>query len=142
MNECVFCAKINSNIEYNVIEENDNAIAVASNYYREGHCTIILKRHITSISELNTNEVNDSFSLITKISKALELKYNATKTYLLAIGDKVEHLHFHLIPKHKDKCSMGVYCFGKLFEAEGERKPTKEEQVILRNDIKKLIASF
>ena len=57
-----------------------------------------------------------------KVSRALEQQYNCEKTYLLSIGDQVEHLHFHLIPKHKDKCSMGVYCFGKLWEAEGVRK--------------------
>jgi diadenosine tetraphosphate (Ap4A) HIT family hydrolase len=142
MERCEFCNRINSNGKDTAIEENDHAVAFAGNYYREGHCSIILKRHITSISELYANEFNDLFTLVTKISKALEIKYNASKTYLLAIGDKVEHLHFHLIPKHKDKCSMGVYCFGALFESEGERKPITEEQVVLKNEIQKILTSF
>ena len=142
MDKCEFCKRIISNGKDTVIEENDHAIAYAGDYYREGHCSIILKRHITSISELHATEFNDLFSLVTKISTALEIKYDAGKTYLLAIGDKVEHVHFHLIPKHKDKCSMGVYCFGSLFESEGERKPTREEQVMLRNEIQKILTSL
>ena len=74
-----------------------------------------------------------------KVSKALEKKYDCEKTYLLSIGDMVEHIHFHLIPKHRDKCSMGVYCFGKLFEVEGERKPSDSDLNALANEIKGII---
>ena len=125
----------------NVIEENKSAIGIASDYFREGHCCVIVKHHIKSVSELSTDEYTDIFHIIKRISKALEYKYNTDKTYLLSIGDQVDHFHIHLIPKHKDKCSMGVYCFGKLFEAEGERKPTLEEQVSLRDELRNIISS-
>jgi diadenosine tetraphosphate (Ap4A) HIT family hydrolase len=125
----------------NLILENRHAKAVVSDYFREGHCTVILKKHKKSISEINTNEYNSIFELIVKVSKALEKKYNCEKTYLLSVGDQVEHLHFHLIPKHKDKCSMGVYCFLKLFEAEGERKPSEAKLKTLADDIKQIIES-
>jgi diadenosine tetraphosphate (Ap4A) HIT family hydrolase len=81
--------------------------------------------------------------LITKVSKALETKYNARKTYLLVIGDgdKFQHFHFHLIPKHRNLPSMGVYCFEELFKAEPNRKtPDSEKQKVVA-ELKEMINS-
>lgn len=138
MNECVFCQKkiVSDDL---VIKRNANAIARVGNYFREGHCVVILKEHKKSVSELNEDEFKDIFILIKTISNAIEKIYNVEKTYVLSIGDKVEHLHFHLIPKHKDKCSMGVYCFEKLFEAEGAMKKSIDENKELRNKIVEFI---
>jgi len=139
MRECGFCGLVEKDHLSNSILENDHALAIADNYFREGHCNVIVKRHIRSVSELEQEEYNSILDLINKVSTALEKKYDCEKTYLLSIGDKVNHLHFHIIPKHKDKCSMGMYCFERLFEVEGERKPTGSERNMLANEIKKLL---
>lgn len=140
MDKCAYCRVINSKSVHNIIVENDHAICFVESYFREGHCSIVLKRHVSSISELTSDEYIQLFSLVKIISKALEIKYNTDKTYLLSIGDQVDHFHVHLIPKHKDKCSMGIYCFGALFEAEGKRSPTNEEQELLKNDLIEIIS--
>jgi len=139
MVNCDFCELVEKDHLSNSILENDHALAIVDNYFREGHCTVILKRHIRSISEIEQVEYSSIFELIKKVSTALEKKYDCEKTYLLSIGDKVNHLHFHLIPKHKDKCSMGMYCFERLFEVEGERKPSDSERNMLANEVKSLI---
>lgn len=141
MQGCFFCDLVGKKDLNNLIIENRHAKAVFDDFCREGHCTIFLKKHKKSISEIDINEYNSIFELIIKVSKALEKKYDCEKTYLLSIGDKVEHIHFHLIPKHKDKCSMGVYCFEKLQEVEGERKTSDSELNALANEIKKIIES-
>ena len=142
MKDCFFCNLIKNNKLENVIIENEHAVGTCQSYFREGHCTVTLKDHKKSISELNKEEYISIFKLIIKISKALEKIYSTEKTYLLTIGDQVEHLHFHLIPKHKNKCSMGHYCFDKLFEAEGENKPSKLELDNLTNMIKNNILNI
>jgi diadenosine tetraphosphate (Ap4A) HIT family hydrolase len=123
----------------NLILENEHAKALFEDYFREGHCTIVLKKHKISVSEIDLNEYKSIYELIIKVSKALEKKYNCEKTYLLSIGDQVEHIHFHLIPKHKDKCSMGEYCFIKLFEAEGKRNTPASQLHILANEIRSIV---
>jgi len=123
----------------NLILENTHAKALFEDYFREGHCTVILKKHKKSISEIELDEYNSISELIIKVSRALEKKYNCEKTFLLSIGDQVEHIHFHLIPKHKDKCSMGEYCFVKLFEAEGKRNTPAAELQILADEIRSII---
>jgi diadenosine tetraphosphate (Ap4A) HIT family hydrolase len=136
MKRCVYCEKMVQKDLGNLILENTHAKALFEDYFREGHCTIVLKKHKESISEVDSDEYNSVCELIIKISKALENKYDCNKTYLLSIGDQVEHVHFHLIPKHKDKCSMGQYCFIKLFEAEGKRNTAPSELQKLAGEIK------
>ena len=141
MTDCIICDYLAKGNLSNLIIENRHAVATASDFFREGHCVVDLKKHKKSVSEIDMDEYNSIFELIIKVSKALEKKYDCEKTYLLSIGDKVEHIHFHLIPKHKDKCSMGVYCFERLQEVEGERKPSDSEKNALANEIRKIIES-
>jgi diadenosine tetraphosphate (Ap4A) HIT family hydrolase len=139
MKSCIYCEMMAKKNLNNLILENKHAKALFEDYFREGHCTVILKKHKKSISEIDIDEYNSISELIIKVSKALEKKYNCEKTYLLSIGDQVEHIHFHLIPKHKDKCSMGVYCFGKLHEAEGKRNTPASQLRILANEIRNTV---
>jgi len=141
MQGCLFCDLLAKGNINGLIMENRHAVALASDSFREGHCVIDLKKHKKSVSELDMDEYTSICELITKVSRALEKKYDCDKTYLLSIGDKVEHIHFHLIPKHKDKCSMGVYCFDRLQEIEGVRKPSDSELNALATEIRKIIDS-
>jgi len=136
---CVFCDLLAKGNINGLIIENRHAMAFFVDSFREGHCIITLKKHKKSVSEIDMDEYNSICELITKVSRALEKKYDCDKTYLLSIGDKVEHIHFHLIPKHKDKCSMGVYCFDRLQEVEGVRKPSDSELNALAGGIRKII---
>ena len=139
MNECFFCGLTRKGNVGNLIAENHDAFATADGHFREGHCTVIVKKHIESVSQMTEDQFHSVFSLITTVSKALEKKYVCEKTYLLSIGDQVSHLHFHLIPKHRDKCSMGRYCFAALFESEGRRNPSDSERSLLAKEVRDLI---
>ncbi|HLB27868.1 MAG TPA: HIT domain-containing protein [Dehalococcoidales bacterium] len=125
----------------NAILENSLARATFADSYREGHCVVTVKRHMISASSLNLDEHVAVFDLITKVSRALEKKYSARKTYLLVIGDgdKFQHLHFHLIPKHRNLPSMGVYCFQKLFEVEPNRTTLEAEKTRVAAELKGMI---
>lgn len=124
-----------------IIIENDLAKATFSDYFREGHCVVTVKRHMISPSSMNAEEHIAVFDLITKVSKALEEKYGARKTYVLMIGDsnKWQHLHFHLIPKHRYLPSMGVYTFQKLAEDEATRDTPEDVRAGLAKEIRELI---
>lgn len=124
-----------------IILKNDLAMATFSDNFREGHCVVRVKRHMISPSSMNAEEHAAVFDLITRVSKALEEKYSARKTYLLMIGDgtKWQHLHFHLIPKHRHLPSMGVYAFQKLAEDEPTRDTPDDVRAGLAKEIRELI---
>ena len=142
MEGCPVCE--NWDKEYsNMILENEFARALAYDSFREGHCVVTVKRHMISPSGMNHEEHTATFELISKVSKVLEEKYGARKTYVIMIGDsnKWQHLHFHLIPKHRYLPSMGVYCIQKLQEAEGTRNPTEEQQKALADELRGMLGN-
>jgi diadenosine tetraphosphate (Ap4A) HIT family hydrolase len=143
MKGCPTCEKWGKN-HPNKIIENAFARASFSDYFREGHCVVSVKRHMVSLSSMNPEEYSAVFDLITRVSRALEKKYNTSKTYLLAIGDsdKFQHLHFHLIPKHNNLPSMGVYCFKKLAEVEPVRNTPDNEKKLIASELKSMIESM
>jgi diadenosine tetraphosphate (Ap4A) HIT family hydrolase len=125
----------------NTILENELARASFSDYFREGHCVVTVKRHMISPSSMTPEEHVAVFDLISRVSAALEKKYSARKTYLLVIGDsdKFQHLHFHLIPKHRGLPSMGVYTFQKLAEVEPTRNTPESEKKALADELRGMI---
>ena len=138
--KCSFCEMIAGGKKpSNLILENDYAFGVFGGYYREGHCTVIPKRHIEAFSQMKPEEYAPTFDLIAKISGALEQHYNVKKTYMLAIADMVYHTHFHLIPKHPNLVGMGKYSFRVLEVIEGYRNTPKDEQERMAKVVQALI---
>jgi diadenosine tetraphosphate (Ap4A) HIT family hydrolase len=139
MQGCFLCDLIENKKLSNLIMENEYAMVTFIDQTREGQCLIFTKNHRKKMSEMDMEEYNSVGELIIKVSKALEKKYDCEKTYLLCISDKVEHIHFHLIPKHKNFVSMGYYCFGKLWEEEGKRETPESELKARSEEIKAII---
>ena len=71
-----------------------------------GHLLIIPKRHIPSIFESTSEEINDLWDLVTMAKQILDEKYSPDG-YNIGINDgesagqTIMHLHIHLIPRYK-----------------------------------------
>jgi diadenosine tetraphosphate (Ap4A) HIT family hydrolase len=137
--KCPFCEMIAIGKLSNLILENDYALAIFEGYFREGHCTVIPKRHIEAFSQMRPEEYAPTFDLIARTSKALEQHYNVGKTYMLAISDMANHTHFHLIPKHANLVGMGKYSFRVLEVIEGYKNTPKDEQERMAKVVRSLI---
>ena len=140
MEDCYLCNLMEKKID-NLIMENEHAMVTFIDETREGQCQIFTKKHRKSMTEMDMDEYHSVAELIIKVSKALEKKYKCEKTYLLCIGDKEEHIHFHIIPKHKDLVSMGYYCFAMVWEEEGKRETPESELNEMAKEIRELIAT-
>jgi diadenosine tetraphosphate (Ap4A) HIT family hydrolase len=139
MKGCMFCEQQVKGDPANVIIQNDYAVATMADDLREGHFVINIKNHRESVSELTPEEYNGFFEIVVKVSKAVEKKYNIKKVYMVTIADGVPHLHFHMIPKHPNLPSLGVYVLEGIRKAEGKRNPTPEHQVALAKEIRGMI---
>jgi len=140
MKGCYLCDLMAKKID-NLIMENEHAMVTFIDETREGQCLVFTKKHRKSMTVMNTDEWKSVGEIIHKVSRALEKKYNAEKTYLLCISDMVEHIHFHIIPKHKDLVSMGHYCFAKVWEEEGKRETSDAEKKAIAEELRKMIES-
>lgn len=141
MEGCPFCDLVENKKPDNLIMENEHAMVTFIDETREGQCLVFTKNHRKSMTEMDMDEWHAVAEIINKVSRALEKKYDAEKTYLLCISDMVEHIHFHLIPKHKDLVSMGHYCFAKVWEEEGGRETPDAEKKAVAEELKEMIES-
>ena len=65
-----------------------------------GHIILEMTRHLTRLSEMTEEESLQVGKWIPKISRALEKTLGAEHVYLVRIGDKTPHLHFHFVPRY------------------------------------------
>ena len=103
---CIFC---NFDKKY-VISENKHAIAT---YFpraiKKGHFVVAVKKHIPTFTELDIEQARDIIDLALKLAKVAEQILNTEKFYIVSIGDKDHHFHFHLLPKQKTDTPMGKH---------------------------------
>ena len=102
--ECPFC-EINKE-RNRIIDETENCLTILSNpALVKAHCLVVPKRHVEKISELSEKEKKDLFNEIEKFQELLLKKFSGcdiNQNYRPFIPQgrlKVNHLHFHLIPR-------------------------------------------
>jgi len=87
MEKCPFCDYEKTDKSGSIIT-NDHAFSIVSKWpFRKGHCSVIIKRYIISVSELAAEEFHYIGDLISKVSGAMEKYYEAEKTFVLSIGE-------------------------------------------------------
>ncbi|MBF0219278.1 MAG: HIT family protein [Gammaproteobacteria bacterium] len=67
-----------------------------------GYCRLIVKNHIAEMSELPLAEATYLLRLLLAIEQAQRQILQPDKINLASLGNKVPHLHWHLIPRFID----------------------------------------
>jgi len=101
--DCLFCKIINSK-EKNLVYEDDNFIGILDvNPKAEGHTLVIPKKHFRNILDTPNSLAGEYFEAIKKISLDLIDKGAGGVNIIFntepAAGQKVFHVHAHVIPR-------------------------------------------
>jgi histidine triad (HIT) family protein len=65
-----------------------------------GHLILEPKRHVAGLAGLTDEEAQAIGRMSTRLSRALMDKAGAEHVYAFVLGDKVPHLHVHLVPRY------------------------------------------
>ncbi|MFQ5342437.1 MAG: HIT family protein [Anaerolineae bacterium] len=65
-----------------------------------GYCFVDLRRHAPGLADLTDAEAQAVGRLVAHLSRALKAELHAENVYAFVVGDRVPHLHIHLIPRH------------------------------------------
>ena len=101
---CPFC----SLPQERIIMRDDLAFAIRDAFpVAPGHTLIIPKRHVASLFDTTNEERSSMLALMDKAKRELDAEfhpdaYNIGINDGPAAGQTVPHLHWHLIPRHKD----------------------------------------
>ena len=109
MSVCPFCAIPAGD----VLDENEHALAVRDRSpVSEGHTLIITKRHVDDYFKLSTEEKYETLSLLERMKKVIDAElnpdgYNIGMNIGEAAGQRIFHVHIHLIPRMKGETVNG-----------------------------------
>jgi Diadenosine tetraphosphate (Ap4A) hydrolase and other HIT family hydrolases len=78
---------------------------------RPGHLLVISRRHVTKLTQLSAEELAGLMETLSVVTLAAEEVTGADKLYVLHVGDKISHYHFHLIPYQATDTPLGPFVF-------------------------------
>jgi histidine triad (HIT) family protein len=105
---CIFCKIIKGQIPARILNQDDLAVAMLDAFpLADGHTLVVPKIHYSKIQDMDRDTSASVFSLVRKISAALEKAVNVNSTTIAIhngkeAGQEIPHLHVHIIPRTKD----------------------------------------
>lgn len=137
---CPFC-NIDS-LKTRILNTSENTITILSNPALVNfHCLVIPKNHVEKLSDLNLDERNELFLEVVKLQSLLLKKFSGCdirqnyRPFLQQSKLKVNHLHFHLIPRiNGDE----LYNKSQIFEKDIFRDLPNEELNKLTEEFREL----
>lgn len=91
----------------NLIKEYEYWKILVSNRTRTlGNSVVILKRHIERFSGIAKEEMQEFTQVVKDIENSLKNSFNYDKINWLMLMMKDKHVHFHVIPRYKNKISF------------------------------------
>ena len=64
-----------------------------------GWTVLVLKRHATELFDLTRDERTQLIEEVTEIARTLAVVFDAVKVNYELLGNKVPHIHWHIIPR-------------------------------------------
>lgn len=107
MSECPFCLIP----EGDILDSNEYAVAVHDRFpVAGGHTLIIPRRHVADYFDLSDEEKHNTLALLESVKETLDAElspdgYNIGINIGEAAGQRIFHVHIHLIPRMKGETS-------------------------------------
>jgi histidine triad (HIT) family protein len=110
MISCVFCAIVQDEPNKLILQNDHAAVILSDPRLVKGHSLVIPKRHVEYPGDMEASELADIFALIEKVRASLlqsELAEGVDvrqhyRPWLPESRLKVDHIHFHLLPRQAD----------------------------------------
>lgn len=100
-----------------------------------GRCVVAYDHHVSDLFELTDDERNAFMADVVRVTKAMDEVFKPEKINYGAYSDKLQHLHFHLVPKYVDGPDYG----GTFAMNPGKVYLIDEEYSTMVADIKRAI---
>jgi diadenosine tetraphosphate (Ap4A) HIT family hydrolase len=88
-------------------------VAEPSQIAREGHLMVVASTHTTAFAQMTEEDAAAFMALVTSVARDAEVASSAGRCYVLRIGDKAPHLHFHIVPVVAGDPPLAPHVFGE-----------------------------
>lgn len=97
---------------YKIYEDEYCLVILDINPIRKGHCLVISKKSVDTITKLDNKELCAIINAVAKIDSRLREKLGADAINIIVndgkdAGQEVPHVHFHVVPRYSGDGSIG-----------------------------------
>jgi diadenosine tetraphosphate (Ap4A) HIT family hydrolase len=96
---CLFCSQTGGTI---VWKDEFARVVLAGDADHPGFCRVILNGHVKEMTDLDTSARDRLMRIVYAVERALRDLLEPDKINLASLGNLVPHLHWHVIPRHRD----------------------------------------
>jgi histidine triad (HIT) family protein len=110
---CLFCSIVSGGTKAVIVYEDDDSLVFLDHrplFY--GHCLVIPRQHVETLSEFPEKFVGPFFKLVQVISRSVESAMEAQGTFVAMnnrVSQSVPHLHVHVVPRTKGDGLKGFF---------------------------------
>ncbi len=91
---------VESRLIYLIHDFGHFAWIVGEHQFYPGYSLLVAKRHAREIFDLQAEEQTALTDALTRAARAIQKAYGPRKINYAALGNQVEHLHWHLFPRY------------------------------------------
>ena len=109
-NPCMYCAKDQrlTDLMIKICELEASVLYLFKEQTYKGRCVVAYKKeHKNEIFELSESELSLYSKDVARVAKAVSSAFNPGKINYGAYGDKMPHVHFHIVPKQEEAPKWG-----------------------------------
>ncbi|MFJ7974868.1 HIT family protein [Peribacillus sp. JNUCC 23] len=123
--ECMYCMEDEGrdNLMIEICQLDVSTVFLFKEQTYTGRCNVVYKDHVKELFQLDQDELAAYMNDVKKVGEALDKAFQPNKLNYGAYGDKMHHLHMHIVPKYEDKEE-----WGSTFEMNPGKTYLKEEE--------------
>lgn len=110
MKDCYYCEKGEklNQLMTHIADMGNASIYLFRDQTHKGKCIVVFNTdHRTEWYQLNQEEQSELIYAVAKTAEALHNVFNPDKINYATYGDKVSHLHVHVVPKYENGPDWG-----------------------------------
>lgn len=123
--DCMYCMEDEGrdNLMIEICQLDVSTVFLFKEQTYTGRCNVVYKDHVKELFQLDQDELAAYMNDVKKVGEALDKAFQPNKLNYGAYGDKMHHLHMHIVPKYEDKEE-----WGSTFEMNPGKTYLKEEE--------------
>ena len=110
---CLFCDIASGKVVSDIVYEDGLAVAFLDHRpLFPGHVLLIPRRHVTTLADLQADDVGAYFQTVQRLEKAVERAMEAEGSFVAinnVVSQSVPHLHVHIVPRRRKDGLKGFF---------------------------------
>jgi diadenosine tetraphosphate (Ap4A) HIT family hydrolase len=107
--DCLYCTRnqLQHDLMVEICDLSVSTVFLFKEQTYAGRCVVAYKDHVNQLFELPEAERNAFMADVAQVAGAIDAAFHPVKINMGAYSDKLQHLHFHLVPKYVDGPDYG-----------------------------------